>query len=314
MPAMVETMFSVREVPWHGLGVVVEEAPNSKEAIKLAGLDWDVVQTPIYVKNNDILESIPNLYANVRSTDNKVLGVVSNRYRVIQNREAFEFTDALVTSGEVRYETAGSLFEGRKIWLLAKLPEEIVLGDKVIPYLVFTNSHDGKNAVQVAITPVRVVCNNTLTMALNNAERTWTTKHIGNLQAKLVEARKTLELTYNYMEKFKEEAEIYAQIHLSDNDAEDIIAKLIPIPNTDNLTHKQKLESLREDLLYRYQHAPDIKRFKGTGWGLINAVSDFISHKEPLRKTNSYKERRFYNLITKPEMLIQTQQLLALVA
>ena len=102
MPALVETMFYVRETPWHGLGTKVDEAPTSAEAIKLAGLDWNVSSEPIYT--NDQIE-IPNMKANIRDTDRTVLGVVSDRYKVVQNKEAFEFTDSLINE-EVKYETA----------------------------------------------------------------------------------------------------------------------------------------------------------------------------------------------------------------
>ena len=105
MPANVETMFYVRETPWHGLGINVDEALESEEALKVAGLDWTVNQTPIFTDENML---IPNYKANIRSTDDKILGVVTDRYKVVQNNEAFSFTDSLLGQG-VRYETAGSL-------------------------------------------------------------------------------------------------------------------------------------------------------------------------------------------------------------
>ena len=135
MPANLESMFYVREVPWHGLGVRVEETLDSAQALEAAGLDWKVVQKPIYTA--DIVCSsgkvytsdeklIPNFKANVRDSDGSVLGVVSDRYRIVQNEEAFAFTDALLGEG-VRYETAGSLQNGRKVWMLAKLPEKYIM-------------------------------------------------------------------------------------------------------------------------------------------------------------------------------------------
>ena len=135
MAANVETMFYTREKPWHGLGTRVEDAPSSREALRLAGLDWQVLQEPIYT---ELQEPVEGHKANVRSTDRKILGVVSDRYRVVQNSEAFAFTDELLGSG-VRYETAGSLMEGRRVWLLARLPREyIIAGERISPYLVFS--------------------------------------------------------------------------------------------------------------------------------------------------------------------------------
>ena len=148
MPAEVETMFYVRETPWHGLGTNVGEALSSKEALAAAGLDWNVVQKKIYTEDWDC---VPGFYANVRDSDNKVLGVVTHRYRIVQNREAFAFTDGLLGKG-VRYETAGSLREGRKTWILARLPKQYRLADdRVLPYLVFSNSHDGSGSIKAAM-------------------------------------------------------------------------------------------------------------------------------------------------------------------
>ena len=168
MAANVESMFYVRETPWHGLGTRVMEAPASKDALRLAGLDWKVLQEPVYTQSEELIKGYK---ANVRDSDRKVLGVVTARYKVIQNEEAFSFTDALLGEG-VRYETAGSLQGGRKVWLLARLPHEyIISGEQISPYLVFSNTHDGSGAIKVALTPIRVVCNNTLNLALNTAKR-----------------------------------------------------------------------------------------------------------------------------------------------
>lgn len=194
MPANVETMFSVRETPWHGLGRIIMDAPASREALELAGLDWQVESRNIYSGTGAM---IPGYRANVRSTDDAVLGVVSDRYRIVQNEEAFQFTDDLLGEG-VTYETAGSLQGGKKVWMLAKLPEKyIIAGDEVTPYLVFFNSHDGSSGVKVAMTPVRVVCQNTLNLALGTAKRIWTARHTENVLLRVQDARETLQLDSN---------------------------------------------------------------------------------------------------------------------
>lgn len=197
MAANVETMFSVREKPWHGLGTIIMEAPTSADALRLAGLDWEVVQEPIFT---DFKESIEGYKANVRDSDRKVLGVVSDRYKVVQNSDAFSFTDELLGKG-VRYETAGSLQGGKKIWLLARLPQEyIIAGERISPYLVFSNTHDGSGSVKAAITPVRVVCNNTLNLALSTAKRSFSIIHTGDIQDKIQEAKDTLFMAEEYMD------------------------------------------------------------------------------------------------------------------
>lgn len=183
MAANVESMFYVRETPWHGLGTKVQEAPDSKEALRLAGLDWKVLQEPIRTAQG---EAVPGYKANVRDVDRKVLGVVTDRYKVIQNEEAFAFVDSLLGEG-VRFETAGSLQEGKSVWLLAHLPHEyIISGERISPYLVFSNTHDGSGAVKAAITPIRVVCNNTLNLALSTAKRSWSMIHTGDIKDKII--------------------------------------------------------------------------------------------------------------------------------
>lgn len=204
MAANVETMFYVRKTPWHGLGTRVMEAPDSKEALALAGLDWEVIQEPIYTEKNEAIEGYK---ANVRDSDRKVLGVVSERYKIVQNQEAFAFTDGLLGEG-VRYETAGSLQNGKRVWILARLPQEyIISGERITPYLVFFNSHDGTGAIKVALTPIRVVCQNTLNLALTTAKRSWSMIHTGNIQDKMQEAKDTLFMAEKYMDSLGKEFE-----------------------------------------------------------------------------------------------------------
>lgn len=175
MPANVETMFYVRERPWHGLGTRIEEAPTSADVLVYAGLDWTVEQKDVYTGGGSL---IPGYRVNTRSTDSAILGIVSDRYKVVQNSDAFQFTADLLGAG-VPYETAGALQGGRKTWMLARMPRHyIIAGDEISPYLVVMNSHDGSSGIKVAMTPIRVVCQNTLNLALDSAKRIWTTKHI----------------------------------------------------------------------------------------------------------------------------------------
>lgn len=191
MSANVEKMFYTRIVPWHGLGTKVEEAPNSKEALIYAGLDWKVTQESITTVT---VTEICGFKANLRETDKRVLGIVSDRYQIVQNKEAFAFTDSLLGEG-VTYETAGSLADGKIVWILAKMPQKyIISGDCIDPYIVFSNTHDGSGAIRIAMTPVRVVCQNTLNLALKSAKRSWSAKHTGNVMNRLDEARQTLQL------------------------------------------------------------------------------------------------------------------------
>lgn len=290
MAANVESMFYVRETPWHGLGTRVLEAPSSKEALGLAGLDWRVIQEPIYTEENEV---IPGYKANIRDSDRKTLGVVTDRYKVIQNEEAFAFTDELLGEG-VRYETAGSLQEGKRIWLLAHMPHEyIIAGERISPYLVFTNTHDGSGAVRVAVTPIRVVCNNTLNLALDTAKRSWSMIHTGDIQGKLAEARETLFMAQEYMDHLGAEFEALRAKELSDKQVLEFIDLLLPKEEDFTPQQNKNVQRLRDDMKLRYFGAPDLKNLGRNAYRFINAVSDFATHAEPLRKTQNYKENLF---------------------
>lgn len=290
MAANVETMFYVRETPWHGLGTKVMEAPTSKEALQLAGLDWKVEQEPIYTETGNLVDGFK---ANVRDIDQRVLGVVTDRYKVVQNDEAFAFTDALLGEG-VRYETAGSLQDGRKVWILAHLPQEyIIAGERISPYLVFSNTHDGSGAIRVAVTPIRVVCNNTLNLALSTAKRSWSTIHTGNIQEKMDEAKNTLFMANTYMEELGKTFEDLRKIKLSDQQVMDYIEVLLPKDENASTQQQKNVIRLQEDMKARYFDAPDLLDVGKNGYRFINAVSDFATHANPLRKTASYKEQVF---------------------
>lgn len=307
MAANVEAMFSVREKPWHGLGTIVKEAPTSADAIRLAGLDWAVVQEPIYTDSNRPVEGYR---ANVRSTDRKVLGVVSDRYRVVQNMEAFSFTDELLGRG-VRYETAGSLQEGRKVWLLARLPREyIIAGDHISPYLVFSNTHDGSGSVKVAITPVRVVCNNTLNLALGTAKRSFSMVHTGNIQDKIQEAKDTLFLAEEYMDCLGVEFERLRRQKITDAQVKEYIGLLLPMEKEPTPIQSKNIIRLREDMMKRYHDAPDLQRVGSNAYRFINAVSDFATHSDPLRRTANYSENLFARTVDGNPLIDKAYQML----
>ena len=289
MSANVETMIYVRETPWHGLGTRVEEALTSADAIKYAGLDWTVNSMPVY---DSFQREIPNYVANVRSSDNSVLGIVSNRYKIVQNQEAFEFTDNLISEGVV-YEIAGSLNGGKRIWLLAKMPEQKILGDKFDPYLCFVNSHDGTGAIKVCCTPIRVVCNNTLNLALERASRTWSTRHMGDMASKLAEAKHTLGMASEYINELNNQAELLADSKISSAEVEKIVTEVFPIDYNKDSNCKIKNAERMRDEFFRCYNMPDIAQFKDTKWGVINAVTDLVAHTEPARQTTNYRENNW---------------------
>lgn len=292
-----DQMFSVREKPWHYELTkehvrLIQEAPNSREALVAAGLDWNVVSTPVYQESGLL---IPGYKANVRDRDNMVLGIVSTRYKVVQNTEAFEFTDSLIGEtefGEVRYETAGSLCNGKKVWLLAKMPTRKVLDDDIEPYICFANSFDGSGAVQVCATPVRICCMNTMNLALNTAKRKWSTKHVGDMQSKLEEARMCLRLTDKYMNALDIEADRLANAKLYQEQIDEILNEMFPVDENAGDAKKNNIFQFKTRYWAAYD-MPDIAKFEDSAWKAINAMSDVVTHSTPGRKTATYEENRW---------------------
>lgn len=212
---------------------------------------------------------------------------------MIQNTEAFAFTDSLLGEG-VRYETAGSLQGGRKVWLLAHMPHEyIISGERISPYLLFSNTHDGSGAVKIALTPIRVVCNNTLNLALSAAKRSWSMLHIGDIRGKITEAGDTLFRAESYMDELGKEFETLRMKKLTDKKVMEYIEVLLPAEEGSTPQQARNMKKLQEDMRLRYFEAPDLQDVGRNVYRFINAVSDFATHAQPLRKTANYKENLF---------------------
>lgn len=307
MSANVESMFYTgRNVPWHGLGTMVMEAPDSKTALELAGLNWSVIQKPIETQDGI---PIPGFQANLRDRDNKILGVVTDRYKVVQNEDAFAFTDELLGEGVV-YETAGSLQEGRRTWLLARLPQRyIISGDEVTPYLVFMNAHDGTGAIKAAMTPIRVVCQNTLNLALSTAKRSWATNHTGDIRGKLEDARYTLLYADKYMAELGKAIDHLSRIKLSDRQIYEYIDALFPLMDNATELQKKNLMRLKEEVKARYYDAPDLQHVGKNGYRFVNAVSDFATHSKPLKERKNFKENLFARTIDGNAMIDRAYEL-----
>lgn len=302
-----DSMFSVRSEPWHGLGVVLKKHPKSIEAaIKAAGLDWEVIQRPVKVtvpvvghKTKTQTKTLEDYFVNLRADTMDPLGIVTDRYTPVQNLEAFDFL-AGVFGSEMHFETAGSLMNGRRVWVLMRLPEFIEIGgDPIGPYSFISNSHDGKSSVVTAVTPVRIVCNNTLTAALGrakgtDAQRTYTIRHLGNMEQKLGEAREVLQVTVNYYEQFKSLGDELARVKVSDRKVSAYLDRLFPT------------EGLAERAANNRDEAKAVVRslFRGEGgqgdttgnapgsyWCLYNAATEFADHFREERKAGGRFQR-----------------------
>lgn len=312
-----DQMFSVREKPWHGLGVVLDEYPASiDEAIEKSGLEWGVEQGDVLVvkrpewtddfgvKHEAEIVPATDFKANVRDDTGAILGIVSNDYKIVPNRDAFRFLDSLINS-DLYFETAGSLHGGRRVWVLARIPEYIeVGGDQTATYLYVANSHDGSMAVTAAATPVRIVCANTLGFALRRSEttegaqRTFKFRHTGDLQLKYDEARRVMDIAVNYAEQFKVMGDELATRKMNDPQVENVLTKLF---NADDETLGDRAKKNRNTnigkvvTLYRGQgeQGDTTGNSPGTAWALVNAIGEYADFGRRVTKRTNQMARSF---------------------
>lgn len=284
-----------RELPYiNAFGTVdISAATNVESALNLAGLNWEVKTKALY---DEFGNEYPKYRANVRGDNNALLGIVTDAYTIIQNGEAFDFVNNLSADG-FTFDRAGQFKEGKAIWLMGKLPETAILGDKVENNLVFVNSHDGSQGVKVMMTPVRVACYNMLNLALKKATRIWSAKHTRHLYSKIEEARYTLGLANAYIQALQNEADVLASKQITDAQLEAIFDTMFPIDkNKDSERKINNVSILKKNFFACYNEA-DIAQFKGTVWGAINAMADLVDHSAPNRNTTGYYENAWNKLI-----------------
>lgn len=306
-----------RGLPWHGLGQAADSAMTAEEALRLSNLDWTVLQLPLFAKREDTVggENLATylgcegFVANVRDFDHKTLGVVTERYKPLQNREAFAFLDELVGGG-ARFETAMSLNGGKRVNMSVRLAQETVIaGDTIAQYVTVVNGHDGKTGVLVFPTPVRVVCANTENLAISGAPRMWKAKHMGDVHSKVAEARRTVEMMEVYMTALQGKAEEMLKVSFSMDDWAKMCDTLVPEPESNKDFIVKRADEKRGDLFNRI-FAEDIENFRWTGWGAVQAVSDHVTHERLGRVSD---EVRFERILEGHPMLDKaTEYILAL--
>lgn len=278
---------------WHGLGEVTASVLSVKDAITMSGLDWKVIQVPVQVDGHDV----PGYLANVRDSDDTVLGITSDRYRPIQNVDGFDLLDFLLSRQEVLFESAGSLKGGRVVWMLARIPQDYkLLGDNLRPFLLFANSHDGSMVGVAKPVNMRVECWNKLQMALSEDGATARIRHTGNIKAKMAEAARVLGMAEQQILALQKEAEHLSRYRLSEKQWWGVVTDLVPIPEEPGL----KMLKMRNDArssLHNYASRPDLANHwinnQLTGWGAVQAVVDYVMHEPPQRTTQSWQENRF---------------------
>ena len=302
-------MFSGRgEVPWHGIGTVLDGVLSSDEAIKAARLTWLVDQTPVYTANN-WAQPIPGFVANVRNDTKEVLGIVSERYKVAQNKDVFAFADDLIGNGRVKctYETAGSLFNGRRVFMLVNMPKGRIVEDEYQPYLCLSNAHDGSACLQVFLTGIRVVCNNTLTAALKTAKRKVSIRHLSCIEQRKDEALKTMGAASKYFH----DLEVFAsQLAGKKVNIGKVLDRLYPVSWEMSRRQLKSNKEVKDIIKSILKQKDDLQNFKNTAWGAYSAIADYRSNAQPKRQTKTYADTKMATFLDGDSVMNQAQEII----
>ncbi|MDR0793591.1 MAG: DUF945 domain-containing protein [Chitinophagaceae bacterium] len=298
------SFFSVQQKAWHGLGQIVQDYPTSLEAIEHAGLNYEVIKKPLYHKSLGTIQCeegidigevdylVPNFFANVRTDSDNVLGVVGKDYQIVQNRDAFSFFDAIV-GGEtgILYETAGALGAGERIFITAKLPDYIRVGngdDVTEKYIFLTTSHDGSGSITAAFTPIRVVCQNTLNAALRNMTNVVRIKHTTGAKQRLENAHRVMGLANTLSSELEQIFNQWTKVRITDSKVKKLI-QLALCPNKETLDLIKK--GANDDISTMFKNnvekaftyammcdTQQMETTKGTLFGAYNAVTGYYQN------------------------------------
>jgi phage/plasmid-like protein (TIGR03299 family) len=310
-------VYSKRELPTAGLGTDVRGITHIDAALTKANLNYKIGQDPVYRKMPDgTFRVIMNgsRVLNFREDTLEDIEVVSKRYHPFQNSQAFNFLEGMLASGALQIETAGQ-FDYGSVWIEARTPKNLtVLGDQFLPYALIKNSHDGTSGVKVCFTFTRVVCRNTLAMAVNGAPRVWQAKHLGTIEDRMKEAANMLEVYGAYTEEYPVMAEKLAGTNLSEDDIVRVVQKMFPLKKDAGMKMINHAAKQAKEILSIYNGTPDLKKFKGTAWCFLNAIGDWATH-GTVKETTGWKESRLNRLADgHPQFEIAQRELLAIKA
>lgn len=264
--------------PWHGLGTALPGIATAAEMIEAARLDWEVELIPLVAMRNGV--TIPtNSFSVTRKDCDESLGVVGNRYAPIQNKSQFSFFDNIVDKGQAIYHTAGSLFNGKKVWVLAKLPEDMIIWrtdnvkDVTQKYILLSNTHDGSGALKIYFTPIRVVCNNTLTASAGTATNKVSIRHTVSAEDKLAEAHKLMGFTTHFYEEMQKQQQYLANSAINEmKDFYDFLQEIWP----DTTAEKSRAQKTRDAATSFFVEEAETY---GADWlSAVNAVTGLIDH------------------------------------
>ena len=298
MPAGItatDGMMYTGNAPWHKLGVKLDNPATAAEAIEAAQMEWSVITKPVYARNQaGGFEEIDGKRAIVRADTQEVFTIMGNGYEPVQNKDAFSFFDAVIGQGEAIYHTAGSLYGGKRIWVMAKLPDDIKItpDDVIQPYILLSNSHDGSTALRMQITPIRVVCANTLSVALGSNGGFYA-KHTRNVMQRAKDAREVLGLANAYYEMFARQVDQLVNTRMTVIEVQEYLQKVYQFKADQTYADQDhRIVKAYETTLDLLGHPTNtLGGIQGTQWAAYNAVTYYIDHEKPVRG-QAYRDDR----------------------
>lgn len=291
----VESMFTVGKKPWHNLGHVFETAPTTVEAaMEAAGLNWTVSKKPLWADVDGQLYKVPNHQSVMRDSDRKVLGVVGGRYTPLQNAAAFETFQPFLDAGAASFESAGSLRNGKRVWILARLTGEYGVSndDAILPFVLLAHGHDGSLAIRYGLTPIRVVCANTLAMAQSSREsQLLKVRHTASARDTLERVTESINVAKGRFEATVAQYRALASKNISTKDLNRyfrVLNNVDPEAAEGKLSTKMKNKLSRLVGIFESGRGMDLKSAKGTYWGAYNAITEDLSHNAGQNNDNRY--------------------------
>jgi len=283
------------EKPWHSLGTKLNNPATSKEAIQASGLDYEVIQEPVKYNGKEV----EGKFFNINKETDDVLAIVGGRYEVVQNIRAFDFFDDVVGTKEAMYHTAGALGKGERIWLLAKLPSNILIkkDDVVEKYLCLTNSHDGTSALRVFFTPIRVICQNTLSVAIQKKSNCISIRHTENLGDRVKEARKILGLSLDFYNEVEFDFKAMADTRINGLDRNNLLETLLDINKNDDTAVSTRKQNIMNQMINLSDNGKGNAPYRGSAWAIYNGIAEYVDHYATVSGYKTDPTRRTQNIL-----------------
>ena len=293
-------VFADRTTTWSCVGRDVSECSDYREVLAASGLDYEVEKVPLTLADGTPVDGRVMTARRLPGGGWRTYDVVSPKYEVVQNEDAFAFVDYM---GDVRFEKAGETESGMS-YVIAALPEVDVLGDEFVPHVILRNGFGGNVTVQAAICPLRMVCQNQFAVAFREAGNTVRIRHVSNAESRMLEAREVLRSNAEFMGLLRTRAEGLARVTVTDADYRAVEEALFPMggdPSEVNAYRRHKVLVAREGLRLAYEQ-DDNDAFRGTAWGLVNAYSDYVTHLVPEGRKSGRFENRMMNTTFRPQV------------